>query len=406
MTNFIKKNPLKWLNIGFFFENQQYLLPVMLFFYLENGLSIGDYLSFQSISYILYVVLGIPIGYVADHFSKKYILITGCFLNLVRLVLWLSCSGFYVVLIGEIIMVMVRLFTTGMTDSYIYEHLHEQNRTAKVLSGCGKVVAYMSFGMAIASLLSPYAYKIYGIYFLLSLELTMTGIGILLLCLLPKTEIYNRRHYSIIEIKNAFVELGKNQYLRWLIIYNVGMFITTTLFVSTFQPLMKLSAVPVVLFGFIYFLNQAMRGVFSYLAKKFASSLTLPTMLAVTSSAILLGFGFECVAFNLENQYFTVMTLVIVCIVIGMQLANQVINISEIHKQVSSNVRATSISLFNMLCRGFGGLMLGVFKNISSSYSFSYGFVAFGGLFLIVSAGMWCKLYKHQDQGKELKEVN
>ena len=130
------KNKLNWLNWAFFFENQQYLLPVTLLFYMENGLTIEDYIFFQSLSYIMYVIIGVPAGYIADHFSKKYILITGCLLNFIRLTLWISCRGYWIILAGETLMVIIRIFTTGMTDSYIYEYLKEKGYCLNVLWSC------------------------------------------------------------------------------------------------------------------------------------------------------------------------------------------------------------------------------------------------------------------------------
>lgn len=398
----MKKHSIKWLNWAFFFENQQYLLPVMLFFYLENGLEIGDYILFQSVSYIMYVLLGVPVGYVSDHFSKKYILITGCFLNLCRLSLWLCFGGYWIVLAGEMVMVVVRLLTTGMTDSYVYEYLRERSHTSKTLMCCGRVVSVMSYGMAIAALLSPVFYNYCGVYFLLCLELMLTFLGIVLLCFLPKTKVYNRQNYSVREIKNAFWGLYRVDYLCKLISYNVFMYISTTLFVSNFQPLMKLSAVPVILFGFIYFLNQLMRGLFAHLVKKIATKISLIGLLTCTSVMIVTAFGLFMTAFIMENEYVTLVTLVFACIVIGLQLANQVITISEIHKYTQSCIRATSISVFNMLCRGIGGLMLALFKNISSNSSFSNSFLIFGILFLVNSVWMLCRIHKSRQNLPEI----
>lgn len=379
------KNKLNWLNWAFFFENQQYLLPVTLLFYMENGLTIEDYIFFQSLSYIMYVIIGVPAGYIADHFSKKYILITGCLLNFIRLTLWISCRGYWIILAGETLMVIIRIFTTGMTDSYIYEYLKEKDDTSKTLLHCGKVIALMSYGVAIASLSSPFIYEKFGVTFLLGLEMILTTIGILMLTKLPKTQIYNRQKYSIVEIKNAFLELYNSNYLRKIIMFNILAYIATTVFVSIFQPLMKLSAVPVVLFGFIYFFNQTMRGVFSRLAKQILSYLSFIKMLSLTSLLIFLAIGSMVISFTYENPYFSLASLIFVCLVIGMQLANQVIMVSEIHHNVASNVRATSISVFNMLCRGLGGIVLGIFKNVSSSHGFNNGFAYLGIIFIVIA---------------------
>ena len=61
---------LKYLNFSLFFEQSQFLLPVMLFVYFKNGLTVNDYIFFQSITYMLYMVFSVPVGYISDHISK------------------------------------------------------------------------------------------------------------------------------------------------------------------------------------------------------------------------------------------------------------------------------------------------------------------------------------------------
>ncbi len=380
----VNTKPLRWLNFAFLFEMQSYLLPVTIFFYIENGLTVEDYIFFQALSAIFYIVFGVPAGYIADHFSKKYILILGFLFNIARLLLWISFGGYWIVFTGEMFAVVVRLFTTGMSDSYLYEYLREKNNTKKTLGKYGEVSSFMSWGMAIAALLSPFFYKWFGLYFLLYLELALTSVGMLFLCLLPKTNVYNKQKYSIIEIKNAFLNLLKNDYLKRLIGLNIILYVTTAMFVSTFQPLMKISAVPVVLFGVIYFINHSLRGVFSRLAKKVFMLMPLGNLLSCTSLVVLASFILLIIAFKIENIQFTVITLVFVCVCIGLQLANQIITITEIHKYVSASIRATSISVFNMLCRGIGGVLLIGFKDISAEKGFSVGYLCFAIAFLII----------------------
>ena len=49
------------------------LTPVLLLFYLSNGLTVGDYFLFQGIMTLLTLFLEIPIGYITDRTSIKTI---------------------------------------------------------------------------------------------------------------------------------------------------------------------------------------------------------------------------------------------------------------------------------------------------------------------------------------------
>ena len=315
---------LKYLNISLFFEQSQFLLPVVLFFYFENGLTIQDYLLFQSITYVLYMILGVPVGYLSDHISKKYALIIGYILNMGRLFLYLCWNGYAVILIGEILMIFIRFFTTGLADSYIFEYLKEKKREEEMLTLSGRALMFMSFGVAVGSLLGPVIYREWGFEILLYTEFIFSTMGTILLLRVPKTKIYNRQQYTLSDIKKAFISLWRNKMVRELVICNMLLYAAVTVFVSTFQPLMKLSLVPTVLFGVVYFSNHAIRGISSRLTKKFMSWLGLEKLITIGFGSVDLGFLLMLLAFELRNPYLTLGILFYICLVIGLQLMNQI----------------------------------------------------------------------------------
>ena len=376
---------LKYLNLSLFFEQTQFLLPVMLFFYIKNGLTIGDYLFFQSITYVLYMVFGVPVGYVSDHISKKYALIIGYLLNVLRLVIYLIWGGYAVVLTGEILMTFIRFFTTGIADSYIFEYLKEKKQEKEMLHFSGKALMFMSFGVATGSLAGPVIYRLFGFEILLCTEFLFASIGTLLLLKLPKTKIYNRQSLTLADIKKACSDLWKNKMVRWLIAYNMLLYAATTIFVSTFQPLMKLSFVPVVFFGAVYFSNHMIRGISSRLTRKFVLLFGLRNLIKFGLLSVVLGFLLMMLAFELKNPYFTLACLFYICFVIGLQLVNQIANINEIHQDISPDIRATGISIYNMLCRGLGGVILALFQKISSDFNTANdGYFVFAVVFFLI----------------------
>ena len=376
---------LRYLNFSLFFEQSQFLLPVMLFFYFKNGLTVSDYLFFQSITYILYMVFGVPAGYVSDHISKKYVLLIGYMLNVLRLVIYLFCGGYLVVLIGEIFMTFIRFFTTGLADSYIFEYLKERKRENEMLKLSGKALMFMSFGVATGSLFGPIIYNTFGFEILLYVEFIFSTIATLLLLKVPETKIYNKQRNAFHDIKKACLSLWNHPNVRLLVICNVILYAATTVFVSTFQPLMKLSVVPVVLFGAVYFSNHLIRGISSRLTRKIVSCFGTEKLITAGMICVILGFLLMLLAFELKNPYFTLFALFYVCLVIGLQLINRIANVNEIHQTIAPNIRATVISVYNMLCRGFGGVILGVFRKISSGFDTGdKGYLIFAIAFVLI----------------------
>ncbi len=376
---------LKYLNLSLFFEQAQFLLPVMLFFYVSNGLTIGDYLFFQSVTYVLYMLFGVPVGYISDHISKKQALIIGYTLNIGRLLLYLLWHGYAVVLIGEVLMTFIRFLTTGLADSYIFEYLKEKKQEKEMLHFSAKALMFMSFGVAVGSIIGPVIYKLFGLEILLCTEFVFSSIGTLLLFKLPKTKIYNKQNRTFKDIKKACSSLWKNKKVRKIIAYNMLLYASTTVFVSTFQPLMKLTFVPVFLFGAVYFSNHLIRGISSRLTKKFVVRFGFENLIKAGLFGSISGFLVMLLAFELKNPSLTLVTLFFICLVIGLQLINQISNINEIHQTIASDVRATGISIYNMFCRGFGGIILFVFQRISLNFSKgNRGYFVFALVFALI----------------------
>ena len=76
MCKFLSSVPLGMYNVAAFLRSQLFLLPVLLFFYQENGLSVGDFYFIQGLIVFFAFLFEIPAGYLGDIFPRKYILVT------------------------------------------------------------------------------------------------------------------------------------------------------------------------------------------------------------------------------------------------------------------------------------------------------------------------------------------
>ena len=126
-----KINPLKRLDLACFLRSQLYLAPVLLLFYQQNGLTIADFVLFQGIFQLTGILFEIPCGYIADVISKKKVLVLAFVCFFLRAALWLSFSGMYIILLGELFNALSRAFLSGVYDSYIYDYLKSENKTKR-----------------------------------------------------------------------------------------------------------------------------------------------------------------------------------------------------------------------------------------------------------------------------------
>lgn len=392
-------NPLKRLDIACFLRSQLYLAPVLLLFYQQNGLSIADFVLFQGIFQLTGILFEIPCGYIADVISKKKVLILAFFCFFMRAVLWLEFSGLYIVLLGELFNALSRAFLSGVYDSYIYDYLKNENQTKKMLKECGKTNFAMSSGAMFAAVFSAVLYDNFGTVVLLSLELVLTLISIILLTTLPNPPSARPHAQTLkekfIEIKDTTIATVKNPNINIYILYSALLFSTTSLFCWCFQPLLTLSAAPVLMFSSIYVINHALRAGFSYYVNKLQKFFGFNRLLVVTTFLCLYSFACMVLSFYFRMPNIAITCLIFVCIGIGFQLAFAIANINHIHQYANEETRATISSVNNMLQQTLSGISLICFKFVIEpgdnipGLSFSAAFLLFGlfymSLFTVLS---------------------
>jgi len=397
-------NPLKKLNLACFLRSQLYLAPVLLLFYQQNGLSIADFVLFQGLFQLTGILFEVPCGYIADVISKKRVLILAFTCFFLRAAVWLSFSGFYIVLLGELLNALSRAFLSGVYDSYIYDYLKNQNKTKKMLKLCGKTNSAMSFGAMFAAIFSAALYNRYGTIILLSLEFTLTLISIILLMTLPNPPSAKPQGITLkqkfIEIRDTAITTLKNPNINLYIIYSALLFSTTSLFCWCFQPLLKLSAAPVFMFSFVYVMNHALRAGFAFNVNRLKNFLGFNRLLFVTTFLCMYSFACMILSFYFKMPYIACLSLFFVCVGIGFQLAFYIANNNNVHIHAKEETRATISSVNNMLQQTISGISLICFKFVIepsagvTGLSFSEAFTVFGILYMSAFAVLFYLIQK------------
>lgn len=401
-------NPLKKLGLACFLRSQLYLAPVLLLFYQQNGLTIADFVMFQGIFQLTGIIFEIPCGYIADLLSKKRILILAFICFFLRAALWLSFSGIYIVLLGELLNALSRAFLSGVYDSYIYDYLKDKNKTGRMLKECGRTNSAMSGGAMFAALFSAVLYNHFGTVILLLLELLLTFTSILLLTTLPNPPSSKPHGKTIkqkfIEIKETAISTLANKNINLYIISSALLFSTTSLFCWCFQPLLKISSAPVFMFSFVYVINHAIRAGFALYVNKIKKFIGFDRLLVFTICFCLYSFACMILGFHFKQSNLAVICLIFVCFEIGFQHAFSISNINHIHTFITSGTRATISSVNNMLQQTISGLSLILFKfvvaptNQTSGLSFSEAFTLFGIIYIGSFAYLLYKIYQRKNQ--------
>ena len=356
----IEINPLSVLNFATFLQYQRFVMPISFLFYIYNGLNFSDFILCQSIYSVTCLLGKFFMGFVGDIFSKKYVLIAAYLLFMIRVVLWINFSGFWIVLSGEILYGLFKSLYRGNVDSYIYEYLEQKKSGSEMIDKYGKWAFYTSLGSAVSCIAGVILYKFYGFHTILYIELITQVLAISCLLLLPNTKAKNGKKIEPLTYIKNIINGAKSVFTNTKVNYNVyySAMLTgfTSIFVWNFQPLLKLSSAPVILYGIINFINQIFRAIGGLIAKDFASKLK-KYLIAIEYFAVLSSFILLIAGYYIKNYIFIFCALFIICMAIILFMIFNVFNISNLHKNTENSGRATSASV-NTFAEDFASFIL------------------------------------------------
>lgn len=399
------QNKLRFLNVSIFLQTQLYMVPFLLLFYQQNGLTVGDFFLFQGIFSLSAILFDIPSGYLADIFPKRNILVLSYLFYIARLILWLFFAqyGFWIFLLAEIMFAAHKATWAGCADSYIYEYLKFNNIPQKMKRRYGKMNFFMALGTAFSSLvgagiyanisqytLSKYNYN-YGFMVLICLELILNLIATGLLFKIPQIPIERHQKITLIQsYKTLFqtvVWTMKNKNIKYHILYSGLLISVTSVFAWSFQPIMKLLLFPVSLYGLVYFINHLLRALGSLYAPKINNFITLPKIGLLCFSLFTCSFIFTFIILNFRSipvwlflSYFVFVTLAI-----GSQVTFFVLNVSRLHKFIPSDRRATVSSVNTAIGRLYAGFFFILMKICLDGVSIQKSLVICFVIFIIAA---------------------
>lgn len=385
-----KINPLAVLNVATFFQYQRFVMPISFLFYLHNGLNFSQFILCQSVYNAVCLIAKLSMGVVGDIIPKKYVLIFSYLLFMLRVVLWINFSGFWIVLAGEVLYGLFKAFYRGNVDSYIYEYLETKNNKKDITKRYGRLSSYQSIGSAVSCILGVILYKYFGFRAILLLELFTQIVAVACLFMLPN--IKNPKKHENSEKSMSYLNLIsksiksviKDSRINYYVYYAAMLSGLTSIFIWNFQPLLKLSAAPVILFGVINFINQILRGLGGFMAKYFTSRIYGVKLVAIEYIAVAMSFILLLLGYHLKNYVLITIFLILICVAIYLFVIFGIYNVSKIHK-VTYDYRRSTTSSVNTFFEDFASFfMLLMFKFLYDAHGFSGALITFGCISMIM----------------------
>ena len=380
---------LKILNLSVFLQQQRYIVAISFLFYLHNGLTLSDFLFFQSIFYFTLLLVDIPAGYLGDLFLRKNMLIFSYLLFILRLILWIFIPNYCTILLGEILFAISKALYKGTSESYIYDYLSFSDSQSLMLNKFGKYNFFMSLGSAISCLLGAIFYKTIGFVKILSIELIFNIIAVILLLCIPsfsQTKVVEQKNASlshhcwkIWEVLNSTV---RNSNINLYIVISALFFGITGVFVWLFQPLMLTFEFPVYVFGVVYFVNHLFRSIGAVAANNVVERFSIERVALAVWFLYAICFVLILSSLFVQNIVFSLTVFLFVCASIGLQFVYNVANISR-WQSIGADGTRTTVSTINAMVSSFAAaLFLLLFKFIIDFSSLNPAIIVFAVLFL------------------------
>ena len=379
-------SPLNILNFSSFLQYQRFIMPISYLFYLHNGLTFSDFILFQSIFNITCLAAKIPMGFFGDIFPRKYLIILSYSMFTLRVLLWILFNGFWVILAGEILYGLFKALYRGNVDSYIYDLLKQNSKEKQMLHKYGSLTLYTSLGSAISCFAGVIMYKYIGYKSILITELFFQLMALGLLCFIPNIKVQNAEckvKDEMSNIKNKLLDIIKNNNIRYYVYYSSVLIGLTSVLVWNFQPLLKSSNAPIILFGAASFINQIFRALGGYFANKivfkYEKSLIGIEYFCVTLSLIML-----ITANYLKIYIFSFFAVFILSIAICLFVVFNIYTVSKIHTACQSSARATTSSVNTFIGDFTAFLFLLAFKFLYDIFDLNIALFIFTIIVLVL----------------------
>ena len=129
------------------------IMPIIVLFYQDEGLSMADVLLLQAIFSVVIVTLEVPSGWVADVLGRRWSLLAGMSLSTAGFALYCVSHGFWGFLGAELVLGLGASLVSGADSAMLYDTLAALDDTGAYRRGEGRMTSVGNFSEAAAAVL-------------------------------------------------------------------------------------------------------------------------------------------------------------------------------------------------------------------------------------------------------------
>lgn len=365
------------------------IMPVVVLFYQENDLSMTQIFWLKSFYSIGIVAFEIPSGYFADIWGRKKTLIAGTLLTTLGFSFYGFSSHFWEFLIAELTLGIGQSFISGADSAMLYDSLKQDNNEKEYLKYEGRVISVGNFSEAIAGIIG-------GLLATISLrtpyfgQILVAAIAIPAALTLREPPRNTKRKSGLNDIVNVLkTSLIDNSKLRNFILFSSLIGAATLSFAWFMQPLFIEIGLPLAFFGVIWTILNLVVG-FSAMGAHRVERLFSEKQ---TTGMILIFLSLAFILTGSTLGYLSLGIIFFAYIVRG--IATPVLK-DYIHNLIDSDVRATVLSLRDMIIRIIFAITGPLWGMIIDHRGLRSGFYISGLFFALTGAVLYYISYFHK----------
>jgi len=367
------------------------IMPTIVLFFQENGLSMREVLLLQSLFSVAVIVLEIPSGYFSDVIGRKTTIFLACISGFLGFLIYVFAQDFSGFLIAELLLGLGSSFLSGTDSALLYDSLLELRREGEFTKLEGRLLAVGNFSEAAASLVGgALALVSLRLPFIVMAIVVFLSIPVALLLVEPKRRKFEAHDNPIKEVLRI-VRFGLHEHavIKWLIIYSGFVGASTLTMVWFIQPYLASGGLPLAYFGIAWAVLNASVGIFSLFAHRIEALVGRRTALLMLMPLIALAY----LILSLSTAYWAFAFIFIFYFVRG--ISNPVLT-DYVNRLTSSEMRATILSVKNLFGRIVFAIVGPFVGWVADIYSLPVAFITSGLIFLVLGLTSLCFLHKHK----------
>jgi predicted MFS family arabinose efflux permease len=367
------------------------LMPVLVLFYQENGLSLQDVFSVQAFYSVCVILFEVPSGYFADRLGRRRSMVIGSICASLGFWVYAFACGLPHFLLAQLLIAAGASFISGSDLALLYDtltQLKKQNQYQKI---AGKLGSAGNFSEGIAGILGGFLALVSlrtPLYYQAALTLVAIPLAWSLVEPVRKTASTPESSFRAI-LKIVRYALHGHSEVKWLILYSSLVGTSTLTIVWFVQPYLQAVALPLAWFGVAWAVLQFSVGLFAINAYRIEALLGRKT--ALIGLILLAAAGY--ILLSWFQALWAVLFLFIFYLVRGIN--GPVLN-DYINRCVTSDIRATVLSVKSLVGRLMFVCLGPLVGWISDTYSLSTAFLVCGLTFL--SFGVLFLFFLHKNK--------